>query len=79
MLLGFTGNFAYVWNKQESLPIFSIDTKGGNRPIMLKVQEGGNSYGKHFILAYSYGDCLVVCDNWQYDVMSQNDYKLESN
>ncbi len=37
VLLGFTGNFAYVWNKQESLPVFSIDTKGGNRPIRLIV------------------------------------------
>ena len=40
VLLGFYGNFAYVWNKQENMQIFSIDTKGGNRPMKLKIQTG---------------------------------------
>ncbi|CDW88527.1 wd40 repeat domain-containing protein [Stylonychia lemnae] len=70
VLLGFYGNFAYIWNKQENMQIFSIDTKGGNRPLKLKIQEGTNIdeqlYGKHYAFAYSFGDCLVLCNNWLY-------------
>eukprot|EP00347_Sterkiella_histriomuscorum_P019530 403341280 len=68
VLLGYYGNFAYIWNKQENMQIFSIDTKGGNRPMKLKVQNGQHiseqQYGRHFIYAYSFGDCLTLCNNW---------------
>lgn len=69
ILLGFYGNFAYVWDKQQNMQVFSIDTKGGNRPIRLKVQATSQlNFGKHFILTYSYGDCLVICNNWNYEL-----------
>ena len=38
VMLGFYGNYAYVWDKQENMQIMSVDTKGGNRPIKLRVQ-----------------------------------------
>jgi WD40 repeat protein len=37
VMLGFYGNYAYVWDKQENMQIMSVDTKGGNRPIKLRV------------------------------------------
>lgn len=39
ILFGFYGNFAYIWNKQENMQIFNVDTKGGNRPIRLRLQK----------------------------------------
>lgn len=38
IMLGFYGNYAYVWNKQENMQIMSIDSKGGNRPIRLRLK-----------------------------------------
>ena len=38
VMLGFYGNYAYVWNKQENMQIMSVDCKGGNRPIRLRLQ-----------------------------------------
>ena len=38
IMLGFYGNYAYVWNKLENMQIMSIDSKGGNRPIRLRLQ-----------------------------------------
>lgn len=37
IMLGFYGNYAYVWNKLENMQIMSIDSKGGNRPIRLRL------------------------------------------
>jgi hypothetical protein len=37
VMLGFHGNYAYVWNKHENMQIMSIDSKGGNRPIRLRL------------------------------------------
>ncbi len=59
-MLGFYGNYAYVWNKQENMQIMSVDCKGGNRPIRLRLQgqyENGAiseaNFGKSYALAYS--------------------------
>ena len=60
VMLGYYGNYAYVWDKQENMQIMSVDTKGGNRPIKLRVQgqfENGtvseSSFGKHYMMCYS--------------------------
>ena len=37
IMLGFYGNYAYVWNKYDNMQILSIDSKGGNRPIRLRL------------------------------------------
>lgn len=37
IMLGFYGNYAYVWNKQEGIQVMSVDSKGGNRPIRLRL------------------------------------------
>jgi hypothetical protein len=48
--------------------MFSVDTKGGNRPIRLALKDvhlhNESSYGKSFMLAYAFGDKLVIQDNW---------------
>jgi len=44
-----------------------VDTKGGNRPIRLAVKDfdvDATAYGKIFLLAYAFGDRLVIHDNW---------------
>lgn len=66
MLLGFYGNFAYVWNQTQSLQIFSVDTKGGNRPILLALKDkvSTTAYGKVFVLAYAFADKLIIHDSW---------------
>ena len=74
VLLGYYGNFAYVWNFNERMQLYRIDTKGGNRPIRFKIQDGNlKDYGKHFILAYSYGDCLVISSKWSMNDTSINE------
>ena len=47
--------------------MFSVDTKGGNRPISLALKDQNVDqalYGKIFIMAYAFGDKMVVHDNW---------------
>jgi hypothetical protein len=58
ILLGFYGNFAYIWNQTQSFQLFSVDTKGGNRPIRLKLTDNCG-----FMLAYSFGDQIVIWEN----------------
>ena len=38
ILFGFQGNYAYVRDRMENMQIQSIDCKGGNRPIRLRLQ-----------------------------------------
>ena len=66
VLLGFTGNYAYLWDHSNSIQIFAVDTKGGNRPITLALRDvDERSYGKQFVMAYAFGDQLVVQNNWE--------------
>ena len=37
IIFGFYGNNAYIWNKEDNMPIYNIDTRGGNRPIRLRL------------------------------------------
>lgn len=48
------------------MQIFSVDTKGGNRPIRLAMKENvpETAYGKIFVLAYAMADKLYVHDTW---------------
>lgn len=36
--------------------------------MRLKLQDGSfiseQQYGRNFVYAYSYGDCIVICNNW---------------
>ena len=71
-MLGFYGNNAYIWNKTENMQIMSVDCKGGNRPIKLRLQGQFNqsaisekNFGKSYALAYSQGDILTVVNNWK--------------
>jgi len=47
--------------------MFSVDTKGGNRPMQLALMDQNIDqavYGKVFILAYAFADKMVIHDNW---------------
>jgi NAD(P)H-flavin reductase len=68
VLLGFYGNYAYIWNQNQQLQIFSVDTKGGNRPIRLALKSNvaNQAFGKIFILAYAMADKIYIHDTmWQ--------------
>ena len=59
--------------------MFSIDTKGGNRPIRLVLRSDNvsqASFGNNFLLAYAFGDKIVIQDNWQVD--KQNEHREQS-
>ena len=32
-LQGFQGDYCVVWDRDKSLPLVKVDSKGGNRPI----------------------------------------------
>jgi hypothetical protein len=49
----------------------SVDCKGGNRPIKLRLQGqhvqsaiSEANFGKSYVLAYSQADMLTVVNNW---------------
>ena len=48
------------------MQIFSVDTKGGNRPFRLVVKENVPmvAFGKVFMMVYAFGDRLHVHDTW---------------
>ena len=41
-MLSFLGNFCYVWDLKSQSQVFSVDTKGGNRPVRLIVRESSD-------------------------------------
>ena len=60
----------------QSIQVFAVDTKGGNRPIRLALRKQGlgqASFGKVFMLAYSFGDKLVIQDNWVMTPMTEKE------
>lgn len=66
ILFGFQGNYAYLWDSKQSMQLFTVDTKGGNRPIRVAVRQtpAEESFGRLFAMAYAFADKLVVQDNW---------------
>jgi hypothetical protein len=45
------------------MQIFSVDTKGGNRPIRLALKDvPSEAYGKIFVLAYGMADKIHIHD-----------------
>lgn len=66
ILLGFYGNSVYIWNQTQCMQIFSVDTKGGNRPFRLAVKQNipMAAFGKVYMLAYAFGDRLHINETW---------------
>lgn len=61
VLFGFYGNYAFLWDQRQSMQLFTVDTKGGNRPIRVAVrQTDQQAFGRLFAMGYAFGDKLVV-------------------